>query len=98
MTSPEPRRDPGWLRRWWPLYLVLVALGFAIPETIALLAPGDGGTLSEMSRDWIGLDPDGTGGTVGWVALTTMLAAFALWYAGHMRKWWPWERRKDGAG
>lgn len=96
------RRDPGWLRRWWMLYLALVALGFAVPETIALIHAGDGGTLSEASRDWLGISPDGTGGAVGWTALTVALVGFAAWYVGHLRKWWPWERprgdREDAPG
>jgi hypothetical protein len=95
VTEPAPRRDPGWLRIWWPLWLAVAALGFAIPETIALLAPGDGGTLSEMSREWLGISVEGTGGTVGWTVLTVALAAFVVWYAGHMRKWWWWERRRE---
>lgn len=73
------RQDPGWLRMWWPLFLVLGGLAFAVPETIALVAPGDGGTLSEMTREWLGIAPDGTGGTVGWVILTVILGGFAIW-------------------
>jgi len=88
-------RDPGWLRRWWPLWLALVGLGFAVPETVALVSTGEGGTLSEMTREWLGMSPDGTGGTIGWVALTVVLAGFAVWFPIHLRKGWPWERRRD---
>lgn len=86
------RHDPGWLRRWWPLWLALLGLGFAIPETVALLYPGDGGTLSEMTREWLGLGPDGGGVTAGWVVLTVALAGFAVWFPAHLLKLWPWER------
>lgn len=92
------RRDPGWLRRWWPLALVLAALGFIIPEAIALAHSGDGGTLSEMSREWLGVAPDGTGGTVGVVVLAVLLGGFAVWYPAHLKRLWPWERPDDGDG
>lgn len=86
------RQDPGWLRVWWPMFVVLGALAFAVPETIALVAPGDGGTLSEMTREWLGIAADGTGGTVGWVILTVVLGGFAVWFPVHLRRGWPWER------
>lgn len=92
------RRDPGWLRRWWPLALVLAALGFAVPEAIALADDGRGGTLSEMSREWLGVAPDGTGGAVGVTVLTLVLAGFAVWFPLHLRRWWPWERPDDDGG
>lgn len=85
-------RDPTWLRRWWPLYLVLVALAFAVPETVAIVAPGSGGTLSETIREWLG-----TGGgevTVGWVVMTVAVLMFGVWWSGHLLSWWPWERRQ----
>lgn len=88
------KRDPAWLRRWWPLWTVLVALGFAVPETVALVSTGEGGTLSEMTREWLGLAPDGGGMTAGWVALTVALAGFAVWFPVHLKKGWPWERSR----
>lgn len=87
----EPGRDPGWLRRWWPLYATLAVLAFAVPETVAIVAPGEGGTLTEATQDWLG-----TGGgqvTAGWVAMTVLVAGFAVWWPGHLLGWWPWERR-----
>lgn len=75
--------------------MVLVALGFAVPETVALVSTGEGGTLSEMTREWLGMSPDGTGGTIGWTVLTVVLAGFAVWFPVHLRKGWPWERRRD---
>ena len=38
------------LADWWPLWLTLVALGFGIPETIAILNRTPGDTLSERTR------------------------------------------------
>lgn len=88
----EPKRDPGWLRRWWPAFVAGALLAFAVPEGIALAAPGDGGTLSEMTREWLGM---GQGqATVGWWALTAMLVAFAVWMPVHLLKGWPWEKSR----
>lgn len=91
MTAPAPRRDPGWLRRYWPLYLVIVVLGFAVPETIAIISSGDGGTLSELTRDWIGTSQGQASG--GWIAMTVIGALFGAWWIGHTRRLWPWEKR-----
>lgn len=94
------RRDPGWLRRWWPIGLVVAALAFAIPETIAIIAPGEGGTLSEMTREWLGTE--GGAVTAGWVVLTVVLVGFAVWFPLHVKgDILPWERnrnRHDGMG
>lgn len=93
--SGTPRRDPGWLAAWWPLWLAVVGLGFVGPEAVALVSDGEGGTLSEMTRKWLGLNPDGSGMTVGWVVLTVVLLGFAVWFPLHLRKWWPWERPRE---
>lgn len=45
-----------------------------------------------MSREWLGVAPDGTGGTVGVTLLAVALLGFAVWYPLHLRRWWPWER------
>ena len=36
--SGTPRRDPGWLAAWWPLWLAVVGLGFVGPEAVALVS------------------------------------------------------------
>lgn len=87
------RQDPGWLRRWWPFYVALAVLAFAVPEAVALATPGDGGTLSEMTREWLGTSEGGV--TAAWVALTVVLVGFAVWFPLHLRRWWPWERPRD---
>lgn len=90
------RQDPGWLRKWWPAWLAVLALGFAAPETVAIVAGGEGGTLSEQARQWLGTEDGGL--TAGWVVLTTVLAAFSLWFPIHLLRrrdgsgFWPWER------
>lgn len=88
------RRDPGWLRRWWPLWVVLAALGFIVPEAVALADDGRGGTLSEMSREWLGVAPDGTGGAVGVAVLAVALLGFTVWFPVHIKRGWWYERPK----
>lgn len=87
----EPGRDPGWLRLYWPVWLALVVLTFAVPETVAIVASGEGGTLSEMTREWIGTTEGQA--SAGWVAMTVVAGGAAVWWIGHTRSWWPWERR-----
>lgn len=89
----EPRRDPGWLRLYWPVWLALVVLTFAVPETIAIIASGDGGTLSEMTREWIGTTEGQA--SAGWIVMTVVAGGSAVWWIGHTRSWWPWERRRE---
>jgi hypothetical protein len=88
--TPVPRRDPGWFRRYWPIGLALAGLAFAGPETLAIILDGEGGTLSEWTRDQLGTS-DGQA-TAGWWTLTAALAAFAVWFPIHLRRGWPWER------
>lgn len=93
LLPPTPvARDPGWLRRYWPVGLAVAALAFVGPEAVAIVADGEGGTLSEWSRDQLGTS-DGQA-TMGWWALTAVLAGFAVWFPVHLRRAWPWERRK----
>lgn len=92
VADEATRRDPGWLRAWWPLWLAVVGIGFVGPEAVALISEGEGGTLSEMTREWLGLSPDGAGMTVGWVALTAVLVGFAVWFPIHLKRGWWWER------
>ncbi len=98
MADETPRRDPQWLRRWWPMFTVLAALllvvGFGGPEGVALIDPGVGGTYSEWWRDVLGTQNGDV--TPGWVILTVILLGFAVWFPGHLLRWWPWERpRRD---
>lgn len=83
-------RDPGWLRRYWPVGLAVAALAFVGPEAFAIVSDGDGGTLSEWTRDQLGTSEGQA--TAGWWALTAVLAAFAVWFPVHLRRGWPWER------
>lgn len=86
------RRDPPWLRRYWPLGLAVAALAFVGPEALAIVHDGEGGTLSEWSRDQLGTS-DGQA-TAGWWTLTALLAGFAVWFPLHLRRMLPWERRR----
>lgn len=95
LLPPAPvARDPGWLRRYWPVGLAVAALAFVGPEAFAIVSDGEGGTLSEWSRDQLGTS---TGqATAGWWTLTAVLAGFAVWFPVHLRRGWPWERRSGG--
>lgn len=90
----QARRDPAWLRTFWPVWLALLALGFAVAETIAIVNPGKGGTLTERVRLWLGVDPPAPRrrGSAG--AFAAVLLALAVWLVPHMTDWpwsWPWE-------
>lgn len=86
------REDPGWLRTWyWPLWLAVVAVGFVVAEAIALMNRGDGGTLSEKTRQWLGIRPGAGGRRGAWAAFVAVLALFTVWFSGHLLQWWPWE-------
>ena len=91
------RQDPGWLRAHWRAFTVLAALllvvGFGVPEAIAIVHPGEGGTYSEVLRGWLGTEDGGAGW--GWWLLTAILAGFAVWFPIHLRSWWPWERPRE---
>lgn len=89
---PQPARDPQWLRRYWPAGLAVALLAFVGPEAFAIVSDGEGGTLSEWSRDQLGTS-DGQA-TAGWWTLTGVLAAFAIWFPVHLRRGWWWERRR----
>jgi hypothetical protein len=89
---PPPAQDPQWLRRYWPVGLAVAALAFVGPEAFAIISQGEGGTLSEWTRDQLGTS-DGQA-TAGWWTLTALLAAFAVWFPIHLRRGWPWERRR----
>lgn len=91
-------RDPGWLRTHWRAFTALAALlllvGFGVPEAVAIVHPGVGGTYSEVLRSWLGTEDGGAGW--GWWALTAVLVTFAVWFPVHLRRWWPWERGDAG--
>jgi hypothetical protein len=93
----EPRRDPGWLRRWWIAWTVLAGVlllvGFGVPEVIAIADPGQGGTYTESLQEWLGTTDGGAGW--GWWALAAVLVGFVAWFLPHLRGWWPWERRRE---
>lgn len=93
MTEPELRRDPSWLRTYWPLlFLAGIPLLFGLPEGIGIVAPGVGGTASEWTRDVLGV-ADGSPTARFWAFLAGW-TALAVWYPVHLLKLWPWERRQ----
>lgn len=70
---------------WWPIFLLLVALGFGVPEGIAVVR-GRGGTLSEWIRRT--LRTDTPRGRKTWTAIWSVLAAVVVWLLGHIHNWW----------
>lgn len=99
-AAAAPKRDPLWLRTWyWPLYIVVAILGFAIPEAIAIVSKGDGGTKSDKWREWLGVGANNQSKDlrVGWGILAAVLILFAIWFPVHLREWWPWERGVFGS-
>jgi hypothetical protein len=98
----ERRRDPGWIRRWWPIFTVLLALlvvvGFGGPETVAVVDPGAGGSYTESLR-WLGTEDGGTS-PVFWavtgVLVTTGLTV-GVYLPVHLVRGWPWEKRRPRA-
>lgn len=88
-------RDPAWLRTYWRWFTVGIAavllLGFGIPETIAIINPGQGGTYTEVIQDGLGISQGAVTG--GWVALTVLLVGFVAWFLPHLQGWWPWEKK-----
>lgn len=92
-AKEEVREDPRWLRTWfWPAWLTVLAVSFAVAETWALVHPGRGGTMSERKREWLGIHGKDKDIRVGWAVMTVALAVFAVWYPVHLMEWWPWER------
>lgn len=90
----EPGRDPGWLRRWWLFYTVLIALAFAVPETVGIISSGEGGTFTESIQGWLGTGDGAV--SVGWVTLTVLLVGFVVWFPLHIKGGvWPWEKRRE---
>lgn len=67
----------------WSLYWALwIAIGFGVPESIALASKHYQNTLSDTVWKWCEVTP---GSTVGhWTALHVFLALFLLWLTGHM--------------
>lgn len=84
--------DPRWMRTWlWPAWLVVVAVTFTVLEAWAIVSRGEGGTLSERTRAWLGIEPGARGRRGGWAGLVAVLVAFTVWFSGHLLHWWPWE-------
>lgn len=88
----QARDDPAWLRTFWPIWLAVLAVGFAVAETVAIVSPGKGGTLTERIKRWLGVDPPAPRRRAASVAFVVALAGFAIWFGPHIVASWPWER------
>jgi hypothetical protein len=71
----------------WAVWLVIVAVSFAVLETIALVRKADGDTLSENTRTWIGVRRGWkSAGVLGFMAV---LVGFVIWFIPHI-VWGVW--------
>lgn len=61
----------SWTRWFWPVWLLVVAVTFSIPEGVALF---DGDPATQPLTNWIAD-----------AGLATVAAGFGLWLFGHFR-------------
>lgn len=85
--------DPAWLEWFWVGWLVLLAGGFAFAETWAIVSRGRGGTLSEKTRKWLGVDPPRPRRRAALLTFSAALVLFTVWFVPHIvaRGFWSWE-------
>jgi hypothetical protein len=84
------RQDPGWLRVYWPVLLLAgVPILFGIPQGLALVWPGVGGTASEWTRDVLGVTD---GPTARFWVFLALWSTLAVWFPIHVLKGWWYER------
>lgn len=86
--------DPRWLTVFWPLWLAVLALGFAVAETVGVVSKGKGGTLTERVKLWLGVDPPKPRRRWAAGVFLAALALFAVWFGPHISGWpftWFWE-------
>lgn len=76
--------DPAWLDWFWPAWLIVLAGGFVFAETWALISRGRGGTLSEKTRRWLGVEPRRPWRRWTLLGLTVVLLGFAAWFPLHI--------------
>jgi hypothetical protein len=76
--------DPGWLTWFWAAWLALLTVGFVFAQTVALLDPGRGGTLSEWTRRQLGVSPPRPRRKWTVAAFTTALVLLTVWIIPHM--------------
>lgn len=78
----------AWIAEWWPVFLVIVATGFLVPELVAV-ARGKGGSLSVWVRTHLHVKTPS--GTVWFLAIWATLAATWGWFLFHIMEWLPWQ-------
>ncbi|MFC4089341.1 hypothetical protein [Micromonospora sp. GCM10011541] len=78
--------DKPYRSRWafiWSVWLVLVAVSFAVLEGIGLANRKTGDTLSENTRNWLGIRK-GKWRTAGAFGFIAALVAFVAWFIPHI--------------
>lgn len=84
------RQDAGFLRTWyWPVFLAAAAVAFVVPEVIALVDPGRGGTLSEWTRRALGVQPAAPRRRWAAAGFAGGLLLFVAWFVPHILWDWP---------
>jgi hypothetical protein len=85
------KADPKWLRWYWPIFTIVAALAFAIPEAVGIISKGKGGTYTEWIKRQIGVDPPKPHKRVTSTIFVVVLGLFAVWFGPHIITQWPWE-------
>lgn len=86
--------DPAWLDWFWPAWLAVLAVGFIVAETVALVSKGRGGALTEWTKRQLGVDPPRKRRRWTVATFTVALVALTVWLTPHMTHWparWFWE-------
>lgn len=95
VVGPETAvSDPAWLDWFWPAWLGLLAAGFVVAETVALVSRGRGGALTEKTKRWLGVDPPRPWRHRAVLAFVLVLVGLTVWLVPHMTHWparWFWE-------
>jgi hypothetical protein len=88
------KKDPQWLRVYWLAFVLAVPLVlFGGPEAIGVINPGVGGTLTEMTQGWLGIE-DGEPSVRFWIFVGFWTVLWA-WFPIHLLQRWPWEKKGD---
>jgi hypothetical protein len=74
---------------FWLAWLTVLTGGFVFAQTVALVDPGRGGTLSEWTRRQLGVNPPRPRRRWAVATFTTVLVVLTVWLVPHMT-YWPW--------
>lgn len=69
----------------WLAWCLAVALSFAVLETVGILTKAHGDTLSERTRERLGIQPRRPWRWWAFPAFAAVLAGFVIWFLPHIR-------------